>query len=250
MKRTSYAMLAMAWVAYSSLVSAQNAVPINPAAANKAVELCSTCHGPYGISTSPDFPILAAQREGYLEAQIDAFRSHNAGGEGRPRHHVGDRRQSRPRHHQGDRQYYAAQPPAPGRGQDPAAIANGKEVCLTRGCPIAASQPAQHAMGRTRKGSPSCSAARRAAREVRRQAAELHPVAGPCGAGDARHRQGPDAGRNSGRRGITCSRSSGRSVTEIPAPESRVRRQALRLHRASPTAQKIRADAVDTHPSH
>ena len=49
---------------------------IKAAAAAKAVELCSTCHGPFGISTSPDFPILAAQREGYLEAQIDAFRAH------------------------------------------------------------------------------------------------------------------------------------------------------------------------------
>ena len=42
----------------------------------KAINLCSTCHGPRGISTSPEFPILAAQRRGYLEAQLEAFRAH------------------------------------------------------------------------------------------------------------------------------------------------------------------------------
>src|SRR5215470_16817231 len=39
----------------------------------RAVNLCSTCHGPRGISTSPEFPILAAQRAGYLVAQIENF---------------------------------------------------------------------------------------------------------------------------------------------------------------------------------
>ena len=41
----------------------------------KAINLCSTCHGPRGISTSPEFPILAAQRAGYLESQLEAFRA-------------------------------------------------------------------------------------------------------------------------------------------------------------------------------
>src|SRR5512142_182914 len=40
----------------------------------RAVNLCSTCHGPRGVSTSPEFPILAAQREAYLIAQMKAFR--------------------------------------------------------------------------------------------------------------------------------------------------------------------------------
>jgi cytochrome c553 len=38
------------------------------AAVTKAVNLCSTCHGPYGISISPEFPNLAAQRASYLAA--------------------------------------------------------------------------------------------------------------------------------------------------------------------------------------
>ena len=76
MKRPGWVLLGLAWAAYAGAVGAQNAAAIDPAAAKKAVELCSACHGPYGISTSADFPILAAQREGYLDAQIEAFRSH------------------------------------------------------------------------------------------------------------------------------------------------------------------------------
>ena len=36
----------------------------------KAVELCSVCHGPRGVSTSAEFPILAAQQRGYIELQL------------------------------------------------------------------------------------------------------------------------------------------------------------------------------------
>ena len=46
------------------------------AAVSKAVNLCSTCHGPYGVSVSPEFPNLAGQRAGYLAAQLKAFQEH------------------------------------------------------------------------------------------------------------------------------------------------------------------------------
>jgi cytochrome c553 len=101
---------------------------IQKAAEEKAVNLCSTCHGPRGISTSPEFPILAAQRKGYLEAQIDAFRKKT--------------RAERDAHDfmwgiagnldeaiiGGIAAYYAAQPPASGRHDDPALVAKGKEL--------------------------------------------------------------------------------------------------------------------------
>jgi len=94
----------------------------------KAVNLCSTCHGPRGISTSPEFPILAAQRRGYLESQLEAFRAKT--------------REEKVAHdfmwgiaynlddHMIDSiaRYYAAQPPAPGRAGDPALITKGKEL--------------------------------------------------------------------------------------------------------------------------
>ena len=129
MKRTSCAMLALAWVAFAGATCAQDVASIDPAAAKKAVELCSTCHGPYGISTSPDFPILAAQREGYLEAQIDAFRSHSRAEKDAHDIMWGIAGNLDPAIVKGIAQYYAAQPPAPGRVQDPAAaLARGKEV--------------------------------------------------------------------------------------------------------------------------
>jgi cytochrome c553 len=144
-------MLATAWVAYACGASAQNAPPINPAAANKAVELCSTCHGPYGISTSPDFPILAAQREGYLEAQIDAFRSHTRAEKDAHDIMWGIAGNLDPAIIKGIAQYYAAQPPAPGRVQDPAAIARGKELfdkgVPGRGIPACASCHGPDAQG-------------------------------------------------------------------------------------------------------
>lgn len=36
---------------------------------------CSTCHGQQGISQVPDAPNLAGQPEGYLRAQLAAYRS-------------------------------------------------------------------------------------------------------------------------------------------------------------------------------
>ncbi|MBA5639813.1 cytochrome c4 [Duganella sp. LX20W] len=41
-----------------------------------ATQVCSNCHGMHGVSTSPNFPHLAAQSPAYLEGQLRAFRSH------------------------------------------------------------------------------------------------------------------------------------------------------------------------------
>jgi cytochrome c553 len=128
MKRIAWALLALAWMAFAGAVPAQNAASVDPAAAKKAVELCSTCHGPYGISASPDFPILAAQRPGYLEAQIEAFRSHTRAEKDAHDIMWGIAGDLDPAIIKGIAQYYAVQPPAPGRVQDPAAFAKGKEV--------------------------------------------------------------------------------------------------------------------------
>src|SRR4029079_5779864 len=59
----------------SAMASAQTPpAELRKVAEDKAVNLCSTCHGPRGVSVSPEFPILAAQRKGYLANQIEAFR--------------------------------------------------------------------------------------------------------------------------------------------------------------------------------
>ncbi|HTD03030.1 c-type cytochrome, partial [Undibacterium sp.] len=41
-----------------------------------ALQVCSNCHGAAGISESPNFPVLAAQSQPYLVAQLKSFKSH------------------------------------------------------------------------------------------------------------------------------------------------------------------------------
>jgi cytochrome c553 len=41
-----------------------------------ASQICASCHGPEGNSTSPAFPKLAGQQKEYLETQLKAFRDH------------------------------------------------------------------------------------------------------------------------------------------------------------------------------
>lgn len=140
-----------------AVASAQVATP--PAAINydkageeRAVNLCSTCHGPRGISTSPEFPILAAQRAGYLEAQIEAFRSKTR--EEKAAHdfmwgiagNLDD-----PRVIAGIAHYYASQPPAPGRPSDPAIIAKGKEF-FDKGSPDRGIPPCASCHGANAEG--------------------------------------------------------------------------------------------------
>ena len=101
---------------------------IQKAAEEKAVNLCSTCHGPRGISTSPEFPILAAQRKGYLEAQIDAFRKRTRAEKDAHDFMWGIAGNLDEAIIGSIAAYYASQPPAPGRSDDPALIAKGKEL--------------------------------------------------------------------------------------------------------------------------
>lgn len=139
-RSASFAILAGA----SALLSAQT-IPaeIQKAAEEKAVNLCSTCHGPRGISTSSEFPILAAQRPGYLAAQIDAFRKQTRAEKDAHDFMWGIAGRLDEKIVGGIAAYYAAQPPAPGRTDDPALVAKGKELfdkgLPDRGIPACAS---------------------------------------------------------------------------------------------------------------
>jgi cytochrome c553 len=141
----------------SAVASAQVATPpadinYDKAGEERAVNLCSTCHGPRGISTSPEFPILAAQRAGYLEAQIEAFRSKTR--EEKAAHdfmygiagNLND-----PRVIAGIARYYASQPAAPGRPGDPAVIAKGKEF-FDKGSPDRGIPPCASCHGANAEG--------------------------------------------------------------------------------------------------
>jgi cytochrome c553 len=139
----------LAWVlaVVVSLANAQNPAPgavERTAGEERAVNLCSTCHGPRGISVSPEFPILAAQRPAYLVAQIENFQHKTR--EEKAAHDfmygiAGNLLD--PNLVQSIAAYYAAQPPAPGRAGDPAQIALGKKLFETglpdRGIPPCAS---------------------------------------------------------------------------------------------------------------
>ena len=136
---TIFALLAGA----TTLLSAQTIPPdIQRAAEEKAVNLCSTCHGPRGVSTSAEFPILAAQRAGYLAAQIDAFRKQTRAEKDAHDFMWGIAGRLDENIISGIAAYYAAQPPAPGRTDDPALVAKGKELfdkgVLDRGIPACA----------------------------------------------------------------------------------------------------------------
>jgi cytochrome c553 len=133
MKQIGLAIIGAVFAGAMPIASAQvGTTPVDiehqKAGEEKAVNLCSTCHGPRGISTSPEFPILAAQRRGYLESQLEAFRAKTR--EEKIAHDfmwgiAGDLDD-----HMIDSiaRYYAAQPPAPGKPGDPTLIAKGKQL--------------------------------------------------------------------------------------------------------------------------
>lgn len=114
--------------AVASAGAQNNPAEVKKMAEEKAVNLCSTCHGPRGVSTSPEFPILAAQRKGYLEAQIDAFRKRTRAEKDAHDFMWGIAGNLDEAIIGSISDYYASQPPAPGRGDDPILIAKGKEL--------------------------------------------------------------------------------------------------------------------------
>ena len=129
MSRNHVALAAMLFAGAVTAAAAQtNATDIQRAAEEKAVNLCSTCHGPRGISTSPEFPILAAQRKGYLEAQIDNFRKKTRSEKDAHDFMWGIAGNLDESIISGIAAYYAAQPPAPGRTIDPVLVAQCKEL--------------------------------------------------------------------------------------------------------------------------
>jgi cytochrome c553 len=128
MKRIRSATFAVLTFA-TQLSSAQTIAPdIQKAAEGQAVNLCSTCHGPRGISASSEFPILAAQRSGYLAAQIDAFRKQTRAEKDAHDFMWGIASRLDEKIITGIAAYYAAQPPALGRTDDPILVVKGKEL--------------------------------------------------------------------------------------------------------------------------
>jgi cytochrome c553 len=51
------------------------ALAADPPPGRAKAQMCTTCHGPLGISVTPDAPHLAGQPRIYLAEQLKAFRS-------------------------------------------------------------------------------------------------------------------------------------------------------------------------------
>jgi cytochrome c553 len=131
MRNASRAVLAVALAGAAAMASAQGAATgagARTPGEERAVNLCSTCHGPRGISVSPEFPILAAQRPGYIIAQIEAFQAKTR--EERAAHDImyGIAGNLDAAMIKSLAEYYASQPPAPGRPGSPTLIAAGKSL--------------------------------------------------------------------------------------------------------------------------
>ena len=150
-----YDVLMIAGMALTSIVGVAEAqtteAEIKKAAEEKAVNLCSTCHGPRGISRSPEFPILAAQNRVYLEAQIEAFRKQTRSEKDAHDFMWGIAGSLPEPIIAGIASYYASQPAAPGRADDPSRMAKGKELfdkgVPDRGIPACASCHGANAQG-------------------------------------------------------------------------------------------------------
>lgn len=91
-----------------------------------AASICSACHGPAGVNTSPLFPNLAGQQELYLVAQLKAFKARTRGEPDAHDYMWGMATLLDDTVIEGLARYYAAQKPAPGTPGNPRLIAQGK----------------------------------------------------------------------------------------------------------------------------
>jgi len=79
MKATSLALLmtgALLSVGCANPTRSRNLADPSVSATTLAQQVCSNCHGLTGNATSPNFPNLAGQMEGYIVAQVNGFKSH------------------------------------------------------------------------------------------------------------------------------------------------------------------------------
>jgi len=101
-----------------------------------ATQVCATCHGPRGDSTSPAFPRLAGQQPAYIEAQLVGFHDRTRGDPGAQAYMWGMASQLGNQDIKQLATYYAAQRPVHGTPGDKTSMANGK-VIYEQGLPDA-----------------------------------------------------------------------------------------------------------------
>jgi cytochrome c553 len=129
-------------VLMSALADAQE----KSAAPELVTRVCSTCHGPRGISISPMFPNLAAQQGVYLETQLKAFRDRSRADPHAQAFMWGMAAQLTDAAITEIAAYYAAQPPAPGKPAGREETAAGKRI-FAEGIPAQQVPPCQSCHG-------------------------------------------------------------------------------------------------------
>jgi cytochrome c553 len=132
------AAIALAAMAVRDAHSATLIVPPDPSTldtkelVNKA---CSKCHGQYGVSISPLFPILAGQLPGYIEAELKLFRLR---GRSDPRGRAfmwGIARGLTDEQIKGVAKYFSSQPGVKGSAASNPALADKGKVMYENGAP-------------------------------------------------------------------------------------------------------------------
>jgi cytochrome c553 len=132
------AAIALAAMAVRDAYSATLIVPPDPSTMDtKALvnNACSKCHGEYGVSISPLFPILAGQLPGYIEAELKLFRLR---GRSDPRGRAfmwGIARGLTDEQIKGVAQYFSSQPVVKGGGSSNPALADKGKVMYENGAP-------------------------------------------------------------------------------------------------------------------
>ena len=130
--------IAIAALAVRDAHSATLIVPPDPSTKGTQAlvnSACSKCHGQYGVSISPLFPILAGQLPGYIEAELKLFRLR---GRSDPRARAfmwGIARGLTDEQIKGVAQYFSSQPPVKGEGSSNPALADKGKALYESGRP-------------------------------------------------------------------------------------------------------------------
>jgi cytochrome c553 len=133
--------IAMALAATSLLAACANPTRSrdlgNPSIAGPvlAQQACSLCHGVRGVSTSPNFPNLAAQQPGYIVAELKGFRGHSRQDPEGFEYMWGIARRLTDDQIDAIAAYYAAQPPAHQRPEGSAARIGEGRTLFAQGAP-------------------------------------------------------------------------------------------------------------------
>ena len=120
--------LALSLVSACSPIDRSRAINnANVPALTLAQQVCASCHGVTGVSTSPEFPKLAGQQRDYLIAQLAEFKGHSRTDPDGVKYMWGMGRLSAEQV-QDLAAYYASQTPTMGPSMDAALMAEGRRI--------------------------------------------------------------------------------------------------------------------------